>query len=1325
MQKFRLTHPQRRIVDVEMLANGNGVNNIPIYILFPKGEELLLKKAVGKVLSEVNDIHLRLTLTAEGEFETYYGIYKANNEDEEIRIVDLNGRTKESQTDYVDEFLLMPFRDIFDKRLYEFRIVLTKEHTILCIRIHHLVCDGTGIAKLRDYIVKTFESIKAGETYQTPRNNYLNYLDIEDEYFKGVEYTRDKSYWLNHLNDLSECPETLSDSGDFESKAIEINLSNETISSLKSYTHSFAKPISPFVFTLGLFHIFIGRYYHSKSVLLTTGFHNRIYNEEVNNSIGMLVSTVPFKMEYDGGCTITKVMEYAKSELKQALTHSCYPYDLLLKDLTAAGIDSKKLMNFAIVSNSYDENEKYPLNSAKLKASYAPLLLRVNMGRDDKHGLQGLRLEFRKDCFCQKEMEVIVGCLHSMIKDIAQNPNNTCDKVSFISKEEKQRILEISKGEVLDYDKKATFISLFQEQVRARPDGIAIVDEVSKLSYREAEEHSDKLAKHLIHLGISRNSFVGIMMPRRKEFVVSVLAIMKAGCAYIPIDTEYPQDRIDHMLADSGATVLITTKALCAEKGINAKKTVFIDEFNFENEKAELKGFVLIPPMPEDIAYMIYTSGSTGKPKGVKIRHESLVALTAWSVREYGIKPGDKICCYCSLSFDASVIDLFPPLTVGGEAHIISEELRFDLNHFNQYLIDNKIFGGTMSTQVGMEYLNQFETTLSYILLGGEKLIPVGKTNARLYNGYGPTEFTVCSSLHLVDQDVEYDNIPIGKPVPNSWDYVVDSHCNLMPVGMAGELCLSGIQISEGYHNREDLTDEKFIDNPFKTCKENEKMYRTGDLVRWNEDGELEFLGRIDTQVKIRGFRIELGEIESVMAKFEGIIASAVDVRMVGNAQHICAYYTKEKEIDIDSLKQFLQKSLAEYMIPTAFVQVAKIPLTPNGKINKKALPDPVIEQGVAVKPRDEKEQRIYDLVSEVAGNQDFGVTDDLFTFGLTSLMAIKVAVLLKNKLGLQIATNDILKGKTIEYIAKVSAIEQDIEDKAAEKREYYPLTQNQLGVYFDCSKQPGTLKYNIPTALFTSADIDPHKLADALAAVIEAHPYLKTNLAMHGQTLQQLRRDERKVTVPVYYVSENEMQVEIDNFVKPFDLFTGPLYRAAVYQTPERVCLLTDFHHIIFDGGSLDILLKELERAYEGENVPNDGFTAFDMALLEAELPGSEAYRKAKSYFEQKLKDCDGPTEIPADHNGNEASGQLAEQISVIDKNMVRSFCKKSGVTPNSFFLAGVTYVTARFTGSKTVLLSTLDNGRGMADHANLLGMLVKTLPLVLKIDSVSQIHD
>ncbi len=1317
MRKFRLTHPQRRIVDVEMMSNRTSVNNIPIYILFPEGEELLLKRAVAKVLSEVKDIQLRLALTAEGEFETYYGRYEEENE--EIRIVDLKGSTKEFSADYVDNFLLMPFGDILDKRLYEFRIVLTQEHTILCIRIHHLVCDGTGIANLRDYIVKTFESIKTGNEYQVPTNNYLKYLDIEDEYLKGDACTRDKNYWLSHLADFSGCPDGLADSGDYGSKAIGIELSAETISALKSYTHSFAKPISPFVLALGLLHIFVGRYYQSKSVLLTTAFHNRIYDEEVNNSVGMLVSTVPLKMEYDGNCPITKVMEYAKSELKQSLTHSRYPYDLLLTDLTGLGLDIKKLLNFAIVSNSYNENEEYPLNSTKLNASYAPLLLRINMARDDKYGLQTLLLEFRKDCFSEQEMQTIASCFKAMIEDIAANPKQTCGEIRLLSDDEESKILnEFNYTKFQAKDQAETIVEMFKNQVLRTPDNTAVVFEDQHYSYRQLDEFTDKLAKHLKSLGVKSEDTLAVLIDRSEYMVIYPLAILKAGAGYMPLDYTFPTERLEYMLNDANVQIVLSEgdkpeKYIPGFAGVVLKRESLVHL----NDYPDIE---LSPPRGDNKFVVLYTSGSTGLPKGCVLEHRNLVNFCQWYIDYYHVTEQDRGAAYANFAFDAHMFDIYPFITCGSATYIIPSEMRLDFLALNNYLETKQISLFFMTTLLGKQFVETFDNKyLRTLTVGGEKLPPIKLPKYPLINGYGPTECTIVATTHKIQH--ENDCLNIGKPLHNCQCYVVDKNMQLLPVGAVGELCIGGAGVGRGYLNRPELTAEKFV------MWRGNRIYRTGDYVKWLANGEIEFVGRMDGQVKLRGLRIELGEVESKISQYKGITACAVTVKEIGGTQHLCAYYVSTEDIDPEDLKKALAVDLTSFMIPDVFTRLEKLPLTSNGKVNKKALPEPVLKQEDTVEPRDEKEQIIFDIISELVGSKNFGVTSDLFTVGLTSLMAIKVAVLLKNKLGISIATSEIIKHRTIENIAKVSKEELApvVQSSGLERRDHYPLTQNQLGVYYDCAKQPGTLKYNIPTALCVAAGIDAHKLAEALAVVIHAHPYLKTNLAMNGQILQQVRRDEREVSIPVYSVSEDELQFAKDNFVKPFDLFTGPLFRAAVYKTPERVCLMTDFHHLIFDGGSLDILLHQLARAYAGENIGRDTFTAYELALLEADLPGSEAYRKAQDYFKQKLKDCDGATMIAANRNEAEASGKLKEQIALISKENVREFCKAVGVTPSSFFLAGVANVTARFSDNKTLLLSVLDNGRGEAYKSDVLGMLVKTLPLVLTVDSSLPVFD
>ncbi|MGM9570876.1 MAG: AMP-binding protein, partial [bacterium] len=493
------------------------------------------------------------------------------------------------------------------------------------------------------------------------------------------------------------------------------------------------------------------------------------------------------------------------------------------------------------------------------------------------------------------------------------------------------------------------------------------------------------------------------------------------------------------------------------------------------------------------LAYMIYTSGSTGKPKGVMIQHKALTSFVHTICDIYNLNEADKIACHRSFSFDASVEDLYSILTKGGETHIITEELRHDLNLLYHYLLVNGITGGSYPPQFAIEFLTHFKLPVKYLTVGGEKMNKTVDTGIQLFNFYGPTEFTVDAAYYPVDVKKAYDNIPIGHPLHNSSVYVVDRQLNLLPQGVIGELCLSGVQIAKGYWQRPDLTAEKFIDNPYKTGSENEKMYRTGDLVRWNEAGELEYFGRMDNQVKLRGFRIEIGEIESRLSQFAGIIGVVAEIKKVGGVQHLCAYYTAETEIDTEALRSYLAETLTDYMVPTAYMQLEKLPLMPNGKVDRKALPEPKLKAEEIIAPTTEKEKNILTVVKELLQTEEIGVTNNLFNLGMTSILAIKLNILLQKQLSLKTATRDILANPTVRQIAAL-ATEEANEVKIYDRRAYYPLTENQKGLYVEWEKNREALQYNVPLCLRFDK-LDAEKLKAALIKVLEAHPYLKTRL--------------------------------------------------------------------------------------------------------------------------------------------------------------------------------------------------------------------------------------
>jgi surfactin family lipopeptide synthetase A len=608
----------------------------------------------------------------------------------------------------------------------------------------------------------------------------------------------------------------------------------------------------------------------------------------------------------------------------------------------------------------------------------------------------------------------------------------TVRDVELISPDEKSELLELGRGETIEYDQSETFVDLFQRQVALSPDAVAVVDSLGSMTYQELDNQSNILARVFVNQGVVKDDFVGIMLPRCKEFLVAVLGVFKAGGAYVPLDPEYPEAHLSYILDNAQAKLLLSTCSLATKKSFKGKfsdRMLFIDDIDFNSEPVPINN-----SHPCSLAYMIYTSGSTGKPKGVMMEHKGLCALMKWLVPLEELKQGDKCAEHASFCFDASLFDLFPPLTCGAEVHILSSGLRLDPEGMCRYFGEQRITGMTISTQLGMEMINSYELPLRYMVMGGEKMNQLRKTSVKLINGYGPTEFTVCSSYHIVNQEKDANNIPIGRPVPNSMSVIVDNMGQLVPQGIPGELCLIGRQMSRGYWRQPDQTASQFTACPFL---DGVTMYHTGDMARWNEKGELIYLGRTDSQVKFNGFRIELGEIENEMMTYPSVTSAAVVVNNRRDIKTLVGYYCAEASIDPQAIRNHLSTSLPQHMIPQMLMQIDKMPMTPNGKIDKKALLSDEMTSGLnmgeQILPATVDEKKLFEIAKKVLEIDDFGVTDDLTALGLTSLSAIRLADL-ANREGLSIKVNDILKNRTIRSIL--------INDQAIGKWEGYDVSK-------------------------------------------------------------------------------------------------------------------------------------------------------------------------------------------------------------------------------------------------------------------------------------------
>ncbi|WP_054834911.1 non-ribosomal peptide synthetase [Methanobrevibacter arboriphilus] len=599
-------------------------------------------------------------------------------------------------------------------------------------------------------------------------------------------------------------------------------------------------------------------------------------------------------------------------------------------------------------------------------------------------------------------------------------------------------------------------------------------------------------------------------------------------------------------------------------------------------------------------------------------------------------------------------------------------------------------FGSTPSRMLQyleLEKIRNVMKNFKVIIVGGGEMFPSKLYNtlkncagAEIYNSYGPTEITIASHGKLM----ENENVSEGKTLLNVIDSIRDIDGNPLPPGVVGEVYIGGSGVARGYLNNKKLTEEKFLEISETS------YYKTGDLGKKDEFGELYVSGRVDSQVKVRGLRIEVGEIESVISKNSNINSLVVCVKDVDSEEHLCAYYTSKKEIDINELRDITVDKLPKYMVPSYFIQLENFPMTPNGKIDIRNLPLPEeSDYGVEnfVNPENELEESIFNICSNIMGKANFGVTNDLFQIGFTSLSIIKLISKISDDYGVELNLVSIMREGTIRKISQEILKASPSEELIFKDDKIYSLTQNQLGVYFDCIKNQDTLIYNMPKCIRLNKNkdlfdlsnintsnintndsyINASKLKNVILKAIEKHSFMKTHLYLNNGKIYQRKNDNLKVDIEIHKGTVDKKIKK--NFIKPFDLFKGPLFRFEIYEDENEVFLLWDCHHIISDGFSTIIFLKDLAKLYEGKNVEIEKYTGFDLALEESEIEKSDLYNEAENYFDNRMCDFEGETGLTPDINGKENDGLLKEKSFSLNKDRVETFCKNNSITPLTSF--------------------------------------------------------
>jgi amino acid adenylation domain-containing protein len=932
-----------------------------------------------------------------------------------------------------------------------------------------------------------------------------------------------------------------------------------------------------------------------------------------------------------------------------------------------------------------------------------------------------------------------------------ENVNINIPGILFLSLEERQQLIHDFNKTETKYRKDKLVHERFEEQAVQTPDRIAAVYEHLQVSYDYLNKKSHQLAHLLQKKGVKPDTIVGIMVERTLEMLVGIWGVLQAGCAYLPIDPDYPGNRIKYMLEDSNAEILLS-KGNESSKVSEKTEVIDLSSLILENDDAEPDRLTHLTH-PTHLCYVIYTSGSTGMPKGVLIQHRNLLAYIEAFYREFAISLQDTVIQQTSYIFDASVEEVYPVLLKGGRLIIPNKDEIVDFDILLELITKHNVTIISCSPLL-LNELNRMNIKIpihTYIsgsdVLKGEYIDSLLKAG-KVYNTYGPTETTVCATYYKCPHTPGL-NILIGKPISNYRVFILGKYDKLLPIGVTGELCVSGEGVSRGYLNRVELTAEKFIRiiinhtslviSSFKRSESTidrcpmaiDMLYRTGDLARWLADGNIEFLGRIDHQVKIRGYRIELEEIENKLLAHKEIkkavvISNDEDFTRQGERQsqdrYICAYIVSDRELAVSELREFLSRDLPDYMIPSYFVSIEQIPLTPHGKIDRNALPVPELDtRGRYIAPRNEVEEELVKIWSEVLGIEKgiIGIDRNFFEIGGHSLNATIMAARVHKKMNVKLPLAEVFKTPTIVELAKYiqgRARDKFISIESAEEKEYYPLSSPQKGLYILQQMEFGNTTYNMPGYQLLEEGTDLEQLERAIVKLIKRHESLRASFYMINEEPVQRIHDEVEFKIE-YYDLVTDKREEIQNsFIRSFDLSHVPLLRIGLVKTQkDQYLMLVDMHHIISDGISHEILVTDFMSLYRGKVLPPLRLQYKDFARWQ-NTPQELARLQRQQEYWLKLFEGEIPVlELPIDYAGRTVKN-FAEDIVIFQidgkpfAHMMR-IATETGVTLHMFLLAIYTILLSKYSGQEDIVVGTPVSGRTHADLRDIIGMFVNML--------------
>src|SRR5215216_4538656 len=1236
-----------------------------------------------------------------------------------LNVMDITHLSEAERERLVQNLIHQQTQASFDlKRGPLLRITLVRlrdEEHVLLLAMHHIVSDAWSMGVLISEVVELYEGYAAGREVELPALpiQYADFAVWQREWLQGDVLEEQFAYWRQQLGGslpILELPtdrprpvlQTYNGSG----------LSFPLSPTLSQSLHSFCKAegVTLFMTLLATFKVFLYRYTGQEDLIVGSPIANR-HRHELERLIGFFINTLAMRTNLSGNPTFKELLTRVRETALGTYAHQDLPFEYLVEQLQPnRDLSHSPLVQVVLVLQNTPERKVElpglvvtPLNYQAETAKFD-----LTLYFDERDSELYSTFEYNTDLFDRDTIARMARHLRTLLEGIVADPSARISELPLLTEAERRQLLFEWNDTRAEYQQSVCAHQLFEAQVEAKPDAVAVVFEDERLSYGELNARASKLAHHLRDLGAGTGDVVGIFMARSLEMIVGILGTLKAGAACLPLDPSYPRERLAFMLKDAGGPIVLTQQRLAVELPETATRVVCV-EADWHDIEQKSDENVQASSTPENWIYVIYTSGSTGTPKAVCMPHRALVNL----VESHSMSPtrSARTMQFASLNFDISFEEIFSTFAAGACLLLVRESMRLDMPALGRFIEENRIERFHLPVVVLQKLSETFcdkpqaLSSLRELMVGGEQLQitrDIVKLFARLkhctlYNHYGPSETHVVTSFTL-PRDPETWPVfpPLGRPLPNTEVYLLDSHLHPVPVGLPGELYIGGACLAHGYLNRPALTAERFIPHPF-SGKPGVRLYKTGDFARYLKDGNIEFIGRNDFQVKIRGMRIELGEIEATLRQHKTVNEAVVTLRQdASREKRLVAYVIASPGCTIEAtqLRDYLRGKLPDYMQPSAFVTLTAFPLTVSGKIDRLALPVPErnleAEEGY-VAPRSALEEVLSTIFSEVLKLERIGVHDNFFDLGGHSLSATQIVSRVREAFRVELPVRKIFEQPTVEALAQALREDQgdwiqrtaelllqvsSVSDKEAEIKLAHPVEERiekkeiasersaeekitapptrtaplsfaQQRLWFLDQYEPDNILYNIPAAIRLHGALDVTALERSLNQIVKRHEALRTNFAMAGERPVQVVNEVRDFHLTIIELRESSAEkkeataarLAAEEARQPFNLAEGPLLRIKLLRlaADDHVLLIT-MHHIISDGWSIKILIREIGELYEafanGQEaaLPDLPLQYADFAASQRDWLQGERLEQQLSYWRDQLADAPPLLELRTD---------------------------------------------------------------------------------------------